>query len=114
MVRQVRYVVAVFVASAACLGSVACGPPSSPTTSGSDPLVHTGSVDGYKFEMHGDPKIRTEQETGPKGSGSHPKVTCGSNWFSVRDGRLFANGKDYGTVIKPGDTIKVAADGTVY
>lgn len=111
MVRHARHVVVAFVA---CLGGFGCGSGSSSKSPESDPQVHTGSVDGYKYEMHGHSTVRIDQETDPKGSGNHPKVTCGSNWFSVQGGRLFANGKDYGTVIKPGDTIKVAVDGTVH
>lgn len=104
----------VLVLAVALVAQPGCGSRTASKQGGADPLSHTGSIDGFKYEISGSPKLKVEQIPDEKGEGDYPKVTCGSNWFSVRGKRLFANDLDYGTVVKPGDTIKVAADGKVF
>jgi hypothetical protein len=111
MIRQ-SHAAATLILAAACMVPAGCGIRSSSNLP--VPEVHTGSIDGYKYEMHGGSTLRAEQLPNEKGTEDYPKVTCGANWFSIRDRHLIVNGKDYGTVAKRGDTIKVTADGKVF
>jgi hypothetical protein len=78
-----------------------------------DPLKHTGSIDDYRYEVYGHSTIKIEQVPNEAGTGDHPKVTCGSNWFAIQDGKLIVNGKESGAV-KRGDTIKLDAQGQAF
>lgn len=102
----------------ACFTQIGCG--SGPQTASqkgksatADPLTHTGSIDGYQYEVSGDARVKVEQIPSEAEEGDYPKVTCGDNWFAVQKGNLIVNDKDSGA-LKRGDTIKVDANGQVW
>ena len=74
-----------------CFSATLCGCNPSNSAGGPrppDPNVHTGDVDGYRYEIHGDPVVKYEQ-LGERDM----KITSGPNWFEIKDGNLSRIGK---------------------
>jgi hypothetical protein len=85
-----------------------CSGPSGPTPAAAAPSWAKGTVDGVSCEVRGDADGGSSSFV----SEGYREFTAGRNKLRVQDGRITANGKEYGSV-KSGDTVLLDVDGTV-
>jgi hypothetical protein len=71
------------------------------------PSKYAGNFKGVSFEVHGFGEHKTHVV-----AENDVVVTNGSSRLNLKNGRILANGKDYGPV-KNGDTVVLDADGQI-